>query len=76
VYMNWETPDYFLNLSMNKTVHIFKSFEEQEQFHKDLMLQTNVAERFRKLYQMQQMTKLLHPVTDKSRKILIRKWTS
>jgi hypothetical protein len=61
---------------MKKSIHIFKSSEEQEQFHKDLMLQTTVAERFRKLYQMQQMTKTFHPVTDKSRKILIRKWTS
>jgi hypothetical protein len=60
---------------MNKSVRIFKSLEEQEQFHKDLMLQTSVADRFRKLYQMQQITKLLHPVTDKSRKIQIRKWT-
>ncbi len=61
---------------MNKSVHIFKSLDEQEQFHKNLMLQSTVEDRFRKLYQMQQMTKLLHPVTDKSRKILIRKWTS
>lgn len=74
--MNWETRNYFLNLGMNKSVRIFKSFEEQEQFHKNLMLQTNVAERFRKLYQMQEMSKLLHPVTDKSRKIQICKWTS
>jgi hypothetical protein len=61
---------------MNKSVHIFKSFEEQEQYKKELMLTSTIAERFRKLYQMQQMTKLLHPVTDNSRKILIRKWES
>lgn len=61
---------------MNKSIRIFKSLEEQERFHKNLMHQTTVADRFRKLYQMQQMTKLLHPFTDKSRKILIRKWTS
>ena len=66
----------FLILIMNRSVLIFKSFQEQEQFHKDLMRQTTVADRFRKLYQMQELTKLLHPVADKSRKIQIRKWTS
>lgn len=60
---------------MSKSVRIFRSFEEQEQYHKDIMLQTTVVERFRKLYQMQQMTKLLHPIKDTSRKIQIRKWT-
>jgi hypothetical protein len=59
---------------MSKTVRIFKSWEEQEIYHKDLMLQTTVIERFKKLYQMQQMTKLLRPVTDNTRKIQIRKW--
>ncbi len=52
-------------------MHIFKSFGEQEQYYKTLMLQSSIAERFRKLYQMQQMTKLLHPITDNSRKIQI-----
>ncbi|HYM93619.1 MAG TPA: hypothetical protein VET23_05725 [Chitinophagaceae bacterium] len=57
---------------MNKSVRIFKSFEEQEQYYKKQMLQSSIAERFRKLYQMQQMTRLLHPITDNSRKIQIR----
>lgn len=61
---------------MNRFVNIFKSLDEQEQFHKLLMRQTTVTDRFRKLYQMQQITRLLHPVTDKPRKIEIRKWTS
>jgi hypothetical protein len=61
---------------MNKYVRIFKSLEEQEQFHKDLMLQTTVMERFRKLYQMQQMTKLFRAPINNIRKIQIRKWTS
>jgi subtilase family serine protease len=61
---------------MKNSVRIFNSMEEQEQFHKQLMLQSTVAERFRKLYQMQQITKLFHPATDHSRKIQIRKWTS
>lgn len=59
---------------MSKIVRIFKSLEEQEQNHKDLMLQTTVIERFRKLYKMQQMTKLLRPAADTTRKIQIRKW--
>ena len=61
---------------MPKSIHIFKSLEEQEQHHKNLMLQTTVEERFRKLLRMQEITKLLHPVSDKTRKIQIRKWTS
>ncbi|HLF46659.1 MAG TPA: hypothetical protein VI548_09550 [Chitinophagaceae bacterium] len=61
---------------MSKQIRIFKSLEEQEQYHKTLMSQSTVTERFRKLNQMQQMNNLLHPVTDKSRKIQIRKWTS
>ena len=61
---------------MNKAIRIFKSLEEQEQYHKELMLASTITERFRKLYQMQQMTKLLHPGADNSRKIQIGKWTS
>jgi hypothetical protein len=61
---------------MDKQVRIFKSMEEQEQYHKKIMSQSTIEERFRKLNQMQQMDKLLHPVADKSRKIQIRKWTS
>jgi hypothetical protein len=59
---------------MAKSIHIFKSFEEQEKFHQRLMVQSTVAERFRKLYLMQQMHFLLHPVAGKSRKIQIGKW--
>ena len=57
---------------MSKSIHIFKSFEEQEQYHKEMMINSTPAERFRKLYQMQQMSKKFHPVTDKSRKIIIK----
>jgi hypothetical protein len=73
---NWRYRYNFLNLNVNKVVRIFKSMEEQEQYHKQLLLRSTIAERFRKLYQMQQLTKLLHPATDHSRKILIRQWTS
>lgn len=61
---------------MNKSVRIFRSLEEQELYHKKIMLQSTEMERFKRLYQMQQITKLLHPVTDNSRKIQIRKWIS
>ena len=57
---------------MSKTIRIFKSFEEQEQYNLQMMAKTTPEERFRKLYQMQQLTKMFHPVTDKSRKIIIR----
>ena len=57
---------------MSKTIRIFKSFEEQEQYNLEMMAKTTPEERFRKLYRMQQLTKMFHPVTDKSRKIIIR----
>ena len=60
---------------MSTSIHIFKSFEEQEQYHKEIMLNTTPIERFRKLLLMQQMTKLFQPEIDKFRKIIIRKWT-
>ena len=73
----WETLNfYLLNLDMNRSIRIFKSLEEQEQYYRNVMLQSTATERFRKLYIMQQMTRLLHPVNDHSRKIQIRKWTS
>jgi hypothetical protein len=61
---------------MNKSIRIFKSIKEQEEYHQQLMLHSSVADRFRKLYQMQQMNSLLHPVVDKVRKIHIGKWIS
>ncbi|MBL7746191.1 MAG: hypothetical protein JNM19_02080 [Chitinophagaceae bacterium] len=61
---------------MKKSVHIFRSVEEQELYHKKLMACSTAADRFRKLYQMQLFNQLLHPVADKSRKIRIGKWTS
>ena len=58
---------------MARSIHIFKSFEEQEEFHKEQMRNSTVEERFAALYRMQQMTKLLHPEKDTTRKITIRK---
>lgn len=61
---------------MKRSIRIFRSWKEQEDYHKQLALQSSVIDRFRRLYQMQQINLLLHPVTDKVRKIHIRKWTS
>jgi len=59
---------------MEKKIHIFKSFEEQEAWHLEEMRKSTVQERFRRLYLMQQMTKHLHPPNDLERKIVIKKW--
>ncbi len=56
---------------MSKSIKIFKSFEEQEQYHLELMAKSSVIERFRALYQMQQLTKKFHPVVDNTRRIII-----
>ncbi|HUS01258.1 MAG TPA: hypothetical protein VMY77_06005 [Chitinophagaceae bacterium] len=56
---------------MGKSIKIFKSFEEQEQYHKEIMINTTPHERFKKLYQMQQVSKKFRPMADKSRKIII-----
>jgi hypothetical protein len=61
---------------MKKQVRIFKTLQEQEDFHFRQQLQSSPADRFRRLYQMQQFHMALHPVTDKTRKIQIGKWTS
>jgi hypothetical protein len=60
---------------MARSIKIFKSLEEQEEYHLDLMRQSSVLERFRRLYAMQQMSALLHPPKVYTRKIIIRKWT-
>ena len=57
---------------MAKSIRIFKSFEEQEQYYLENMRRSTAKERFRNLFLMQQMSYLLHPVKDKSRKIVIR----
>ena len=58
---------------MKREIKIFKSFEEQEQYHLYLLSQSSVADRFKKLYRMQQWTKLFHPATDTKREIIIHK---
>lgn len=56
---------------MSKTIKIFRSFEEQEQYNLEMMAKTTPEERFRALYQMQQLSNKFHPVKDKTRKIII-----
>jgi hypothetical protein len=56
---------------MKREIRIFKSFEEQEKFQEEQMMQTTPIQRFRNLYKMQQLTRTFRPVKNKSRKILI-----
>ncbi len=56
---------------MNKSIRIFKSFEEQEAYHLEQMRNSTIEERFKKLYIMQEMTKLLHSRRNSDRKITI-----
>jgi hypothetical protein len=51
---------------------IFRSLEEQEAYHLEQMKNTTIKERFRRLYVMQQITRLFHPVSDHTRKIIVR----
>jgi hypothetical protein len=60
---------------MKKEIHIFKSFEEQNEWQFEQMRKTTIEERFRQLYSMQQMTRLLHPPKQTERKIVIKKCT-
>ena len=58
---------------MKREIKIFKSFEEQEQYQMELLRNTTPHERFVSLFQMQQLTKIFHPVKDKTRRIIIQK---
>jgi hypothetical protein len=57
---------------MERKIKIFKSFEEQEQYSLEQMRKTTPLERFKNLYRMQKLSKAFNPVTDKSRKIIIK----
>ncbi|MBC7937495.1 MAG: hypothetical protein H7Y86_19280 [Rhizobacter sp.] len=61
---------------MQRSIHIFKSHKEQEDFHTGLQKTSTVKEHFRQLLQMQEFSKKLHPCQDKTRKITIGKWIS
>lgn len=58
---------------MGREIKIFKSFQEQENYHVEMMRSSTALERLKTLFRMQQTTKLFHPVTDKVRKIIIHK---
>ena len=57
---------------MAKTIKIFKSFEEQEQYNLEQMIKTTPLERFQNLYRMQKLSQVFNPATDNSRKIVIQ----
>jgi len=57
---------------MERKIKIFKSFEEQEEYHLEMMRQSTPEERLRTLYLLQQMSLKLHPSKNTSRKIIIR----
>jgi hypothetical protein len=58
---------------MAKSIKIFKSFEDQEMYQLEEMRNTTPLERFKRLFHMQQLTKLFHPTTNTSRRIIIQR---
>lgn len=58
---------------MKREIKIFKSFEEQEQYHIEQLRKTTPLQRFQSLAQMQQWTKLFHTGENKTRRIIIQK---
>jgi hypothetical protein len=57
---------------MEKSIRIFKSFEEQEMFSLEQMSKTTPLDRFKNLPPMQMLSGCFHPAADKSRKIVIQ----
>ena len=58
---------------MKREIKIFKSFEEQEEYHLEIMVHTTPMERLQSLYALQQFTSLLHPAEDNTKRIIIHK---
>ena len=58
---------------MERSIKIFKSFEEQELYHRQLMIDSTATSRFIELYKMQQWTKTFRPAVNTQRKIIIHK---
>jgi hypothetical protein len=58
---------------MEKRIQIFKSFEEQEKYYLEKMQHSTPMQRFQNLFRMQQLNLLMHPPTNKERKIIIQK---
>jgi len=59
---------------MEKRIQLFKSFEEQERYYTDKMLNSTPVERFRNLLRMQKINLLLHPPANNTRRIIIQKY--
>ena len=53
------------------TIKIFKTFEEQEDYHLERMRNSTPEERFAALYKMQQFTNKLHKETPDKKAIII-----
>jgi len=60
---------------MAKSIKLFKSLDELESYHQELMKQSTIEERFRRLKAMQEFTLMMHPPADTTKKITIKKWT-
>jgi hypothetical protein len=58
---------------MEKRIQIFKSFEEQERYYTDKMLNSTPVERLSNLLRMQKVNLLLHPPVNNTRRIIIKK---
>lgn len=58
---------------MAKTIKIFKSFEEQEEYALENMRTTTAIQRFQNLFRMQALNNLFHPAKNTERKIIIHK---
>jgi hypothetical protein len=58
---------------LKREIKIFKSFEEQEKYHLELMRKTTPLQRFKTLFELQQLTKAFYPQKETSRKIVIQK---
>lgn len=54
-----------------RTIKIFKTFEEQEDYHLEKMRTSTPEERFAALYKMQQFTNKLHKKTSDTKTIII-----
>ncbi len=54
-----------------RTIKIFKTFEEQELYHLELMRNSTPQERFAALLKMQQLTNKLHKHPSQKRSIMI-----
>ena len=58
---------------MKREIKIFKSFEEQADYHLEIMAHTTPMQRLQSLYSLQQFTRLLHPAEDNTKSIIIHK---